>query len=73
MIITKYVNQLQEPNQKIIRHYLTVQSLTICNEFSFRPSVMAIIQTMNNQIHSMQNNDQNVMSQIISNTKDKDD
>ena len=34
---------------------------------------MAIIQTMNNQIHSMQNNDQNVMSQIISNTKDKDD
>ena len=33
---------------------------------------MAIIQIMNNQIQSMQNNNQKIMSQIISNTKDKD-
>ena len=34
--------------------------------------VMAIIQTMNTQIQSMQDNNQKIMSQIITNSKDKD-
>ena len=36
------------------------------------PSVMAIIQTMNTQIQSMQDNSKKIMSRIITNSKDKD-
>ena len=36
------------------------------------PSAMAIIQTMNTQMQSMQDNNKKIMSQIITNSKDKD-